>query len=140
MWCRGKGEEGAVWLFSLFLVNHVEHVETGRATGGARRRRPHERYAISRPTRSVNPSREARRLSRLDKKPRLVSRASAWVIGCRQRHQRRHIPSSSCPTVITAEKAKLLRGEGKARAESPQKQGFGTKPQFRRAELAPSLR
>ena len=28
----------------------------------------------------------------------------------------------------------VLRGEGVARAESPQKQGFGTKPQFRRAE------
>ena len=28
----------------------------------------------------------------------------------------------------------VLRGEAEGRAESPQKQGFGTKPQFRRAE------
>ena len=28
----------------------------------------------------------------------------------------------------------VLRGEAESRAESPQKQGFGTKPQFRRAE------
>ena len=35
---------------------------------------------------------------------------------------------------VTAEIAKRLRGDGEAGAESPQKQGFGTKPQFRRAE------
>ena len=33
----------------------------------------------------------------------------------------------------------VLRGEAEGRAESPQKQGFGTKPQFRRAERGGTL-
>ena len=33
----------------------------------------------------------------------------------------------------------VLRGEAEGRAESPQKQGFGTKPQFRRAEPGGTL-
>jgi len=53
---------------------------------------------------------------------------AAWRAGSKMQGWLRSGPD------IRRKTRSVLRGEGVARAESPQKQGFGTKPQFRRAE------
>ena len=53
------------------------------------------------------------------------------------------LPRVHCAVTVGADNRRkthsVLRGEAEGRAESPQKQGFGTKPQFRRAEPGGTL-
>ena len=93
---------------------------------GETRRKARRRYPADEALRRVSPRRRRERRRRERERGRATEHRAELDQRCQAR---------LCFGPLNRRKTRsVLRGEAEGRAESPQKQGFGTKPQFRRAE------